>query len=89
MTEAEKPPLPIPLRDWVLVRKDKKGGSLILPDSAQAAFEFYVEAAGPEAEGIEVDDRLELRPNFIKANAVIIDDDHALVPAGGVVGVYR
>ena len=29
---ADKP-LPVPLRDWVLVRKEKKGGGLILPDA--------------------------------------------------------
>lgn len=85
---ADKP-LPIPLRDWVLVRKEKKGGSLILPDAAQEAFEFYAEAVGDDAEGIEAGDRLEMRPNFIRANAVVLDDDHALVPSGGVCGVYR
>lgn len=82
--------LPTPLGEWVLVRKEKKdAGGLILPDSADAAYHYYAQDVGPEANYVQAGDRLELHPRRSLANAVMINDEYALVPADCFVGVYR
>lgn len=80
--------LPVPLRDWILIRREKKGGSLILPDSSQVSFDFYAEAIGEAVEGIKPGDRLALRPAVMN-QGVPLEGDYALLPEGSVIGVYR
>jgi len=81
--------LPAPLGNWVLVRKEKKSGGLILPDSAADAFNFIVVDSGPDVEGLEAGERIELMPRLALATGVMLDDHHALLKAETIIGVYR
>lgn len=82
--------LPKPLGSYVLIRKEKRSlvSGLALPDSVDGAYRFYVEDLGPDVEGIEVGDRLELHPRRSLANAVMLSDDHALADMECFVGRY-
>lgn len=80
--------LPSPLRDWILVRKEKKSSGLILPDSAPDAHDFFAVKCGPDVETVSDGDRLMFMPQRAMSQIVKIDDDHALIPQGAIVAVF-
>lgn len=81
--------LPAPLGTWVLLRKEKRSllSGLALPDGAADSYDFIVQAVGPEAD-LPLECRVELMPRDALPRAVMLSDDHCLLPADCIIGVY-